>query len=245
MAKKREICKTGIGELDNLLGGGIPVRSGVLIAGGPGTGKTILSQEFLFNGAEKFGETGVYLDLTELREKLIENLENFNFYNKDHVENGKVKILDARSIERVGKSFFTGPAERTKMLGHGMASLIRGIIEENNAKLLVIDSLTAIYEKFDNKADMRAFVFELLSHLSDINCTSLFISEIHPHQHRYSISGIEEFMLDGIIYLDEYEYENNLETTLQIIKMRGAAHSKVRHAMLITDGGIVLTPMMK
>jgi len=70
---KRELCKTGIENLDELLGGGIPARSSVLVAGGPGTGKTILTQEFLFNGINKFGENGVYIDLTEVKEKLVEN----------------------------------------------------------------------------------------------------------------------------------------------------------------------------
>jgi len=245
MAKEKRICKTGIEELDKLLGGGIPTKSGVLIAGGPGTGKTILSQQFLFNGMNEFGENGVYLDLTELKDKVIENLEDFRFYNEDAVEKEKIRILDLKSTAQMRKSFFSGPAERTKMLGHSMASMIKDVIEENNAKRLVIDSLTAIYEKFDNKADMRAFVFELLSHLNDMDCTSLFISEIHPYKHRYSISGVEEFMLDGIIYMGGYEYENRLERTLQILKMRGIAHSMLKQAILITENGIVLTPIMK
>lgn len=243
MAEKK-VCETGIKELDRLLGGGIPQRIGVLVAGGPGTGKTILCLEFLFRGVEKSKENGVYLDLTEVREKLIENIETFKFYKQEYVESGNIRILDIQSTEKLKKSFFTGPHERTKMLGHSFASMIKDIVEENNAKRLVIDSITAIYEKFDNPADMRAFVFELLSSLSTMECTCLFISEILPYQHRYSISGIEEFMLDGIIYLSDYESKNNLERTLQIIKMRGTKHSRVKNAMLITENGIVLTPIM-
>jgi KaiC/GvpD/RAD55 family RecA-like ATPase len=241
---EKKICQTGIKELDRLLGGGIPQKIGVLVAGGPGTGKTILCQEFLFRGVEKFDENGVYLDLTEVREKLIENIETFRFYKKEYLDNGKIRILDIQSTDKIKKSFFTGPGERTKMLGHSFASMIMDIVEESNAKRLVIDSLTAIYEKFDNPADMRAFVFELLSSLSHIECTTLFISEILPYQHRYSVSGIEEFMLDGIIYLSDYESKNNLERTLQIIKMRGTRHSRVKNAMLITENGVVLTPIM-
>jgi KaiC/GvpD/RAD55 family RecA-like ATPase len=241
---EKKICETGIKELDRLLGGGIPQRIGVLVAGGPGTGKTILCQEFLFRGVEKFNENGVYLDLTEVREKLIENIETFKFYKREYLDNGKIRILDIQSTDKIKKSFFTGPGERTKMLGHSFASMIKDIVEESKAKRLVIDSLTAIYEKFDNPADMRAFVFELLSSLSNMECTTLFISEILPYQHRYSISGIEEFMLDGIIYLSDYESKNNLERTLQIIKMRGTRHSRVKNAMMITENGIVLTPIM-
>jgi len=215
-----------------------------LVAGGPGTGKTILTQEFLFNGINKFGENGVYIDLTEVKEKLVENLETLNFYNSEALESGKLSILDIKSTERLRKSFVTGPREKTRMLGHSMGSMIKETIEKNNAKRLVVDSLTAIYEKFDNNADMRSFVFEILSYLSDLECTSLFISEIHPDPYRrqYSVSGVEEFMLDGIIFMSDYEHQNNLVRSLQIIKLRGAAHSRAKHSMLITNDGILLTP---
>jgi len=113
----KKLCETGIKELDRLLGGGIPIKTGVLVAGGPGTGKTIMCHEFLFRGVEKFNENGVYLDLTAVKEKLIENIETFRFYKKEYLDSGKIRILDIQSTEKLKKSFFTGPGSEQRCSG--------------------------------------------------------------------------------------------------------------------------------
>ena len=87
---KKKLCKTGIGGkgavkgeevdlLDEILGGGVPRGHTVLLAGSSGTGKTILAQEFLFNG-KKFEDKGLYVSLSETTEKMEKNIEDFKFY---------------------------------------------------------------------------------------------------------------------------------------------------------------------
>lgn len=50
---------TGVKGLDDMLGGGLPSGRCILVCGGPGSGKTILGIQFLYNGAVKYGETGL------------------------------------------------------------------------------------------------------------------------------------------------------------------------------------------
>ncbi|MGD0483598.1 MAG: ATPase domain-containing protein, partial [Gemmatimonadales bacterium] len=52
---------TGSQGLDEITGGGLPRGRPTLVCGGPGCGKTILSMEFLMNGARQFGEPGVFM----------------------------------------------------------------------------------------------------------------------------------------------------------------------------------------
>ena len=89
-----EQLKTGVKELDDILGGGIPQGHSVLLAGSCGTGKTILSQQFLFTGSKDYDEPGIYISLSESEGKMVENLENFKFFDKKFLTDGKVKILD-------------------------------------------------------------------------------------------------------------------------------------------------------
>ena len=80
----------GIVELDDVLGGGFPARSLVLLTGNAGSGKTILSTQFLYNGALKYGEKGVYVSFAENREDYYRNMLSLG--------------MDMRSLERKGLS---------------------------------------------------------------------------------------------------------------------------------------------
>ena len=69
-----ERVATGIKGLDGMLCGGIPKRHNVLLAGGPGTGKSVLAFEFLYRGA-KMGEKGVLISLEEKPDRIIEDMK--------------------------------------------------------------------------------------------------------------------------------------------------------------------------
>jgi len=238
-------CKSGISELDSILDGGFPEGSSILISGGPGTGKSTIGLQFLFEGARTYNENGVYISLTELSENLIRHIENFNFYNDSIIKDKKVSIIDMKSDEELKRSFFTGPGERTKMMTYSLVGIIKDAVEETHAKRLVIDSITAIYQKFENISKMRTFVFELLSQLSSLKCTSLFVSEVPTDSVMYSPSGVEEFLTDGIIHLKHIEKDNEIIRTLSVIKMRGVNHSTRRHFLKISENGVELTPVLR
>lgn len=65
---------TGIAGLDGLIEGGIPRGFTVLVAGNPGTGKTILTSHFLYAGLQK-GENSIYVSFGESKNQFLENLE--------------------------------------------------------------------------------------------------------------------------------------------------------------------------
>ena len=66
---------TGYSELDSLVGGGFLRNSMILIAGNPGTGKTMLSTKFIYEGATKYGDRGVYVCFTEAKRNLIQRMQ--------------------------------------------------------------------------------------------------------------------------------------------------------------------------
>jgi len=73
----------GINELDKIIGGGVPEGYVILVTGESGSGKTIFAAKFLYEGALRYGEKGVYISLTEVKERFYEYMKNLgmNFYD--------------------------------------------------------------------------------------------------------------------------------------------------------------------
>jgi len=239
---KDELCLTGIEELDVMLGGGIPVGSTVLIVGGSGCGKTTLSMQFLINGA-KNDERGVFFTITEPLFKLTKNLEGFDFYDKKLIESGMVNLIDLRIIsERLGLDTEKYTVEDASAL----LDILRDIADELNVKRLIIDSITALCYRLQTAEMIRDFIFKLGSSLAAMKCTTLLTSEVPPKKFQYSQYGIEEFISDGIIFLGDFERKGDLIRTFQIVKMRGASHSRTKYAMSISSkNGVELAPLLR
>ena len=87
-----ERTKTGIPGLDELLNGGIPKGSNVLVAGGAGTGKTILTTQYLYNGATKYGEAGLFVTLEGNVRDIAWNMESFQWDIKSLQDQGMLTI---------------------------------------------------------------------------------------------------------------------------------------------------------
>jgi KaiC/GvpD/RAD55 family RecA-like ATPase len=231
-----ELIKTGISGLDGILGGGIPRGHTILLSGSCGTGKTILCEQFLFNGARE-GEPGVYIALSEPKEKILKNVDNFKFYDQKLLDSNMVKVVDITTDARLkGMELQNVP---------GIISLMRNLIEENNAKRVVIDSITHLAEALGGEEKIREFVFELGLQLSYMDTTMILISEIPPQKFVYSVFGVEEFIADGVILLTEFERKGDLIRALQVIKMRGVDHSRSKHILKITEEGVNLIPLFK
>jgi len=228
-----KLISTGIKGLDELLTGGIPEGNSVLLAGSCGTGKTILSEEILFKGAEN-NEVGVYISLSESRDKIIQNIEGFSFYKPEFLENGMIHILDITEDARL--------VNLEPLTVNGIINMIASIIRDGGAKRVVIDSVTGICNTLGSERKIREFIFELGLQLSYLDCTTIFISEVPPMVHQYSVYGIEEFIADGVILLGYYEDRGELIRTLQTVKMRGVNHSRKKQIVEITTDGIVLKP---
>jgi len=232
-----EKIKTGIEGLDVILDGGIPRGHCVLLSGSCGTGKTILSQQFLFTGAREFNETGLYISLSEPRDKMLAYLQDFEFYDKGLIESGKVKVVDLTQDDRL--------VNFQPLTNKSLMNAISSVIMDSKAKRVVLDSITVICNSLGNQVNIRDFLFELSLQLKYIDCTSILISEVPPMTFQYSVYGIEEFITDGVILMRELENKGDLLRTLQVVKMRGVAHSRSRNIVEISQKGIELKPMFE
>jgi len=235
-------CKTGIEELDSELNGGIPIGSTVLITGASGVGKTTISMQFLTNGIG-LGEKGVFFTTSETISKLLSHLRGYSFFDEKLIKMGKLSIIDLWNIsDRLGLNPERYSLEDVNIL----FEVIRDITKELDAKRLVVDSMTSLCYRLETPELIRDFIFRLGTSLAATNCTTVLTSEIPPCVLQYSQYGIEEFIADGIIFLEDVERRGDLMRTLQVIKMRGTAHDRTKFVLTLSSkNGAEIAPMLK
>jgi RecA-superfamily ATPases implicated in signal transduction len=233
-----ERVKTNIPGFDEILNGGIPKRNVILLSGGPGTGKSIFSAQFLWNGL-LIGEPGIYVALEEHPVQVRVNMKNFGWDVRQYEQEGKFAIIDA----------FTGgvgeAAKREKYVVRDpdsveeLVDVLRAAIREINAQRVVVDSVSTLYLTKPSVA--RSIVLQLKKVLSGMGTTSILVSQVSVTERGFGGPGVEH-AADGIIRLDLDEIDGELVRSLVIWKMRGTSHSMKRHIFDITDKGIIVYP---
>ncbi|ANF22328.1 KaiC domain-containing protein [Thermococcus piezophilus] len=230
--------KTGIPGMDEVLHGGIPERNVVLLSGGPGTGKSIFSQQFLWNGLQN-GEPGIYVALEEHPVQVRQHMANFGWDVRKYEEEGLFAMVDAFTAG-IGKS-----KEYERYIVHDLTDIrefidvVRGAIKDIGAKRVVIDSVTTLY--INKPAMARSIVMQLKRVLAGLGVTSILVSQISVGERGFGGPGVEHGV-DGIIRLDLDEIDGELKRSLIVWKMRGTSHSMRRHPFEITNNGIVVHP---
>jgi KaiC/GvpD/RAD55 family RecA-like ATPase len=228
-----ERTKTGIPGLDELLNGGIPKGSNILVAGGTGTGKTILTTQYLYNGATQFGEAGLFVTLEGNIRDIAWNMESFQWDIKSLQEQNMMTIYRLN----------LGYLKERSMIKDRIEEQLQEIekeVKEINAKRLVLDS-TTVFGAYLDPSILRTTLFKFSDKLKEIGCTTLLTSETQPTKTSFSAYGVEEFVADGIIAL----YFTPPNRSLFIRKMRGTKHDKDPHPLDINEMGISVNPRDK
>ncbi len=231
-----ERVKTGIPGFDEIVYGGIPKRNIVLLSGGPGTGKTIFGQQYLWNGLQ-MGEPGVYVALEEHPVQVRINMRQFGWDIRSYEQQGYFAIVDA----------FTGgigeAAKREKYVVRDptdvgeLIDVLKAAIRDVGAMRVVIDSVSTLYLTKPSVA--RSVVLLLKRVLSGLGTTSILISQVSVTERGFGGPGVEH-AADGIVRLDLNEFNGELMRSIIVWKMRGTKHSMKRHPFEITDKGIII-----
>jgi len=221
---------TGIDGLDPLIEGGFPRGSLVLLAGNPGTGKTVFGMQFLYKGAENYSENGIYVSFAENEDTIVHNISKLfgRDLRKREEEYGKVKILD-----------FTTVTEK------GLSTILEMILEEVTAlkaKRLVIDSFSAMAQAFKEPIEARIILHNILGKLvRQLECTTILIVEVPTGTEEIGIS-IEEFVADGVIILRKDDYDGRLIREIEIEKLRGTKIERQKFLFTLNKGFQVFPP---
>jgi KaiC/GvpD/RAD55 family RecA-like ATPase len=229
--------KTGIFGLDDLIEGGFPSGRSVLLTGACGTGKTIFGMQYIYYGAEKYSEPGIYITLDERPDLIRQDMMCFGWDIQKFEDKNLVQLIDA-SIAKIGlpsEEEHSMPAtgfDLDKLLLETMRSAKR-----IGAKRVVFDSIPALGLNFETQNDIRKAVLKLSYLLGRLGVTALLTTET-TEEKSFSKYGVEEYVVDGVIVLHYMGIGTHSSRTIHIRKMRATDHSEKLHPLKITDKGI-------
>lgn len=235
----KEYVLTGIPGFDALFEKGIPKGNAMIIAGGTGTGKTIMCLQICNNLASE-GKKCLYMSFEESQEKLESHMREFNWDPKKLEDKGNLFIQRLNPFE-ITRNVEALLAEAKGELMIEAKALI--LPQDFTPDIIIIDSLTAVASVFISREDSyRIYIEQLFRAFEDIGATSFLITETDQMPTKFSPTGVEEFLGDGVIVLYSVRTGNVRENGIEVLKLRGAKHQKKIVAMQITDNGIVVYP---
>ncbi|MCB0136697.1 MAG: hypothetical protein KDD75_16450, partial [Caldilineaceae bacterium] len=162
-----EVFRTGLSAIDTaIIPEGIPLRSLNVIGGEPGTGKTLLALQMLFANASPTNRAIYFTTISEPSVKFLSYLQNFDFYDPD-------KMFSSIVVRDIGDDIQTKPLEE-------VIRTINEVIDEENARIVVIDSFKAISDIVPQADELRIFAYNLAVNLVSSMCTAFLVGEYTP-----------------------------------------------------------------
>lgn len=225
-----ERVPSGIPGFDKLIEDGFPKGNTNLIAGSCGTGKSIFGMQFVYIGAKQYNEPGVFVTLEQKPEEIAKVMKNFGW--------------DVDGLIKGRKLIIVKPKKETAT---ALEETIFSSVNEIKAKRLVIDSITLLGMYYKDEWELRKGVKELHWRIRDLGCTTILVSDIKERSPVYSMSGFEEFIVDGVVVLRIISKETGGGHTraLFVRKMRGTEHSLDVFPMKIGSTGIEVFPNLR
>ncbi|UCF12866.1 MAG: AAA family ATPase [Thermoplasmatales archaeon] len=240
--KEDKVLKTDINGFDDLFAeGGVPKGNSVLVAGGTGTGKSTFCRQVCYSLVSK-GKNCMYVSFEESIERIEKSMKNFGWDAKKYIDEGRLLIQKINPLDILRMKFgsISGSGSATE-ISYKVKPLI--IPKGFNPEVIVVDSLTAVISaSISKEKNYRIYLQQLFSFFEETGATSFLVTETEPIPTRFSDTGIEEFLADGIIVLYNIQKGNERENAVEILKMRYSEHQKKIFAMEITKEGIKIFP---
>ena len=225
---------TGITGFDEISQGGLPAGRPTLICGSAGSGKTLFAATFLVQGATRCNEPGVFMSFEERSEDLAANFVSLGYDLGGLVAAGQVVVdhvqIERSEIEEAGEYDLEGLFVR---LGYAVDSI--------GAKRVVLDTLEALFASFTDPGILRAELRRLFGWLKDRGLTAVITAERGEGQ--LTRQGLEEYVSDCVILLDNRVEKQVATRRLRIVKYRGSSHGSNEYPFLIDDDGISVLPI--
>ncbi|HEY5900788.1 MAG TPA: circadian clock protein KaiC [Burkholderiales bacterium] len=225
---------SGIAGLDEIIGGGLPQGRPTLVCGGAGCGKTLFGMEFLVRGVTQFNENAAFISFEETGEELAANVRSLGF-DIDALIAAEKFAVDYVRVE---------PAEIAETGDFDLEGLFLRLglaIDSVGAKRVVLDTIESLFGGFNNQALLRSELRRLFRFLKDKGVTAVITGERGDGS--LTRQGLEEYVSDCVILLDNRVNGQISTRRLRIVKYRGTAHGTNEYPFIIDEKGISVLPV--
>ncbi len=229
---------TGIPGFDLIASGGLPRSRATLVSGTAGSAKTVFAAQFLAAGILNAGEPGVFVTFEESPGDIRANMLGFGWDIERWEREGSWAFVDASPR----------PNEEAVVSGEydlgGLLARIEYAVRNTGAQRVSLDSLGAIFGRFQERAIVRAELFRITAALKRMDVTAVLTAERAHDYGDITAFGVEEFVADNVIILRNALEDEKRRRTIEILKFRGAPHQKGEFPFTIIPGqGIVVVPL--
>lgn len=214
--------KSAIAGLDELLAGGPYQSTATLLAGGTGTGKTLVALSFLVAAASA-GDPGLLITLEESPEQVIRNCEAFGWRVREFVDAGLIKIL------HVSPSELDIDAHAVEV--QNAASLVK-------PRMVVIDSISAFEAALGKTGKYESYLWAITDYFKRTGVSLLMTMELVSMTNPDFASKKISFVTDNIVLVGMKQHGAERRRWISALKMRGSAHDNSIHEMKIESGQI-------
>ncbi len=226
-------CPTGIKGFDQVTDGGLPKNRITLVCGGAGSGKTLLGIDFLINGAINYNEPGILMSFEETEDELYKDVASLNLDLQGLVSQKKILlehiILERRDIQESDFNL------------EGLLVRLEHAINSIGAKRVVLDSIESLFAGLTDAGILRLEIKRLFRWLKEKQVTAIVTGE--PGQGSYTRHGLEEYISDCIIVLDNRVDEQISIRRIRVIKYRGSNHGTNEYPFVIDKDGLSVIPI--
>ena len=216
--KQLQKCLTGIKGFDEITKGGLPKNRTTLVSGSTGSGKTLFGLDFLINGAIQFKEPGVFMSFEETEDELYTDVASLNMDLKGLVSQ-KIILIEHVLLER-------NDIQETDFNLEGIFVRLEHAIDSIGAKRVVIDSIESIFSSITDVGILRIEIKRLFRWLKEKQVTAIVTGE--PVQETYTRHGLEQYISDCIILLDNRVNQQIAIRRIRVVKYRGSKISQTR-----------------
>ena len=227
-------CLTGIKGFNEITEGGIPRNRITLLSGSTGTGKTLLGIDFLISGATQYDERGVFMSFEENDDELFEDVASLNFDLRSLVAEKKILLeyvlLERRDVQSAGEFNLEGLFVRLELA-----------IDSIGAKRVVLDSIDSQFAGVTDFGILRLEIKRLFRWLKNKKVTALITGE--TTQGTYTRHGLEAYVSDCIIFVDNRVREQISTRRMRVIKYRGSNHGTNEYPFVIDKDGLSVIPI--
>ena len=225
---------TGIEGFDAVTFGGLPAGRPSLVCGAAGCGKTLFATTFLVNGATLYDEPGVFVSFEERAEDIAANVASLGYDIDGLVAAGRLAVdhvrVERSEIEETGEYDLEGLFIR---LGFAVDSI--------GAKRVVLDTIETLFSAFTDETVLRAELRRLFGWIKDRGLTAIITGERGAGQ--LTRQGLEEYVSDCVILLDNRVEDQISTRRLRVVKYRGSPHGTNEYPFLIDHAGISVLPV--